>query len=105
MSVDGTPKFGTIAVKEITADITQTNVALSCKAAFVNRATGATHGWTQGTGAVWSKETMDRLLALQESMESDLARIHFEGVETPTRQNVQLQIGGIAEHLDDADPA
>lgn len=107
MSVDGTPKFGTIAVKEITADITQNNTTLTAKAAFVDRTTGNTHGWTQGGGAVWSRETVEILHALQASMEQDLARLHFqEGGTVVTGQRAPTQmLGGIGEHLEEADQA
>lgn len=107
MSIDGTPKFGTIAVKEITADITASTLTLSCKAAFVDRTSGSTHGWTWGEGGIWSQETKDRLRALQESMENDLARLHFQegGEMQVTRHSAQPQLGGIAEHLEDADQA
>ena len=106
MSVDGTPKFGTITVREITVEITQAGPNIVAKAAFVDRTTGHTHGWTQGTGAIWSPETRALLLQLAASMEQDLANLHFIGGAGPSgREESKPLFGGIAEHLEEADQA
>lgn len=105
MSVDGTPKFGTISVRELTAELLQSGPSLIGKAAFVDRTTGHTHGWTQGTGAVWSPETRALLMQLVESMEQDLANLHFLGGSSgPSgREESKPLFSGIAEHLEEAE--
>ena len=77
MAIDGTPKFTTLEVREIAAEITVNTVTLTGKAGFRDKNTGATHAWTKGEGAIWSKETMEQLQTLRGYMEADLARLHF----------------------------
>lgn len=107
MSIDGTPKFSTLVIKEISAEINGMSVVLSGKAAFVDRNNNATHGWTKGEGAIWSKETLEQLMALQQLMEVDLARLHFSvaGGGVPGREPAPAYVGGIGEHLEEADQA
>jgi hypothetical protein len=106
VSIDGTPKFGTISVREIVAEITQAGPNITGKAAFVDRTTGNTHGWTQGTGAVWSEVTRGLLMQLAASMEQDLANLHFIGGAGATgREESKPLFSGIAEHLEEADQA
>jgi hypothetical protein len=106
MPVDGTPKFSTLSVAEIQADFKGSNVVLTCKAGFVDRNTNVTHGWTRGEGAVWSRTTIDALVALREAMEQDLAAKHFvEYSATPTgvSHTPPERIGGIGEFLNEAE--
>lgn len=107
MAIDGTPKFTTLAVAEVAADFKGTSVTLSCKVAFGNRETGATHAWTKGEGAIWSKETIARLEELRAAMEQDLAARHFQEftVVNGGRAPSPTHIGGIGEHLSEADQA
>lgn len=109
MSVEGTPKFSSLVVKEITAEINGMSVSISAKAAFVDSRTNATHGWTKGEGAIWSENTKAQLLLLQQAIEEDLARAHFtDGVVQNaafTRNNAPAEVGGITEHLEEADQA
>lgn len=105
MAIDGTPKFQTLAVAELTAELKGSSVTLTAKAAFVDRASGLTHGWTKGEGAIWSQETIARLGALRESMERDLAGLHFNGPALPEQQAEQRELGGLGEHLMDAEQA
>lgn len=107
MSAEGTPKFSTLVVREITAEIGTSTVTLTGKAAYLDRTNGATHGWTKGEGAVWSKETIERLRSLQESMELDLASLHFIDAAPSQigRRLPSAEPGGIGEHLEDADQA
>lgn len=108
MSIDGTPKFSTLAVKEITAEINGMSVVLTGKAAFVDRNTNATHGWTKGEGAIWSEETKAQLLVLQQLMEEDLARLHFSDSYAADSGRPQMRTAapsGIGEHLEEADQA
>src|SRR5262245_8111668 len=102
MTTQGQPKFNALAIGAISADFTGTNVKVTAKAAFVNTETGATHGWTDGSGSVWSKETMAHLGALAASMEKDLAAIHFgeRPASAPAEAGVSLSPpGGLSEHL------
>lgn len=107
MSVDGTPKFTSLSVKEVTVSFSTTNVALTGKAAFVDRNTNMTHGWTNGEGAIWSRETIEAVLLLQQSMENDLARLHFVegggGRASVSGKPLQIPTGGLGEHLEEAD--
>ncbi len=104
MTAHGTPKFSTLVVREISAEITGMDIKLTGKAAFGDANSNTTYGWTKGEG-VWSKETLQQLLALQAMMEQDLARLHFTDAESPgTARNQPLRVpSGIAEHLDEAD--
>jgi hypothetical protein len=101
----GIPKFNAIAAYEGSFSFSALGAALNVKAAFVDTKVGHTHGWTTGTGSIWSKQTMDILNQLRDSMEADLARLHFEdgtietvvkssGVSTPSPAP-----GGLSEHL------
>jgi len=106
MAIDGTPKFASLVVAEITAEIKGSSKTLTAKAAFVDRATNHTHGWTKGEGAIWSPETIQALEALQESMERDLASLHFLGHSAPTASTTpSRELGGLGEHLAEADQA
>jgi hypothetical protein len=99
--IDGTPKFSSLALKEITADISANNIALVGKAGFVNRTNGATHGWTKAEGSVWSRATIEKLLELKELMEKDLATLHFQEFSTGTQpvERQPVDPGGLMEHL------
>jgi hypothetical protein len=101
----GTPKFNAIAALEGSFSFSALGAALNVKAAFVDTKTGHTHGWMTGAGLTWSKQTMDALNQLRDSMEADLARLHFEdgtvgtvekssGVSSPSPA-----LGGLNEHL------
>jgi len=81
------------------------NKSLTARAAFVDTRTGNTHGWTEGTGTIWSEETKRALVALVELMELDLSRLHFLGMpEAPSNiQGMRTEPGGLGEHLTDDD--
>lgn len=78
---------------------------MDAKAAIVNSSAGQTHGWTTASGN-WSPETLERLAALRESMESDMAKEHFVqekglstiGGSTPNNTTGSGD-GGLGEHL------
>lgn len=99
MAITGTPVFDGLTLIELEANLL--NKQLTCKAAFINTRQGATHGYTEGTGAIWSEETRVALRALTDCMERDLARIHLghtiEGLTPPA--SVQYP-AGLSEHLD-----
>jgi hypothetical protein len=98
----GTPVFDSLKVLELWVDVLQSS--MQCKAAFVNTKTGHTHGWTEGRGTMWSKETKKRLDALKESMEMDLMKVHFSGASEPAKSPGLQVSGGIKEHLEDDAP-
>jgi len=101
MVATGTPEFDGITLTTIEVDmITRSLVA---KAAFVNTKTGATHGWTEGTGTIWSAETKAAVAALAASMEKDLAVLHFGGTRESTGFS-SAATSGLGEHLADGDP-
>lgn len=95
----GTPVFDSMKVLEMWANFVDSN--MHCKAAFVNTKTGATHGWTEGRGTMWSKETKRLLDELKKSMEIDLMKVHFSGVAAPSGEAGLKTAGGIGEHLKD----
>jgi hypothetical protein len=67
--------FDALVVGDFTCDLTGATVALVAKAAFVNRETGHTHGWTRQTS--WSPATLSKLAELRTLMEIDLGRTHL----------------------------
>lgn len=75
----GTPKFTGLAIGELTINKMAPTTKITAKVAFIDPATGITYGWTTAEGALWSKDTLDKLNELLTSMEADVARIHFEG--------------------------
>lgn len=97
-----TVKFDALRVAEIKVSLIEAPVTIEAKAAFINTETGATHGWTTGR-AGWSDATIEKLKELRESMEADLARIHFvDGATvTPTTSSGDIREGfqGLGEHL------
>lgn len=105
--ITGTPKISGLAVLDLTAEIRATGCTLSCKAAWVDTTRGSTHGWTKGEGAIWSKETVERLLELAAAMEMDLAALHFNEARRPdaATERPLAELGGLAEHLDEANQA
>lgn len=106
MPAFGTPIFDALALTTIEVDLIEKN--LTAKAAFVNTRTGHSHGWTEGSGTIWSEETKVAVAALAASMERDLAKLHFGAtsepqVAAPGTQLGTLPVSGIGEHLSDGD--
>lgn len=103
MSVKGVPKFDSVTMGDINADFKKATISLGGVAAFVDSETGQTHGWTRGEGPVWSKETMLKLQELKDSMEHDLARVHFgDDVIQSNGENTRAGLAfprGIGEHI------
>lgn len=79
--IQGTPKFGGLAVAKIEVDFLKNPVHIDVQAAFVNMKTGDTHGWTRGSPG-WSAKTRELINTLRLSMEEDLAAYHLEGGAT-----------------------
>jgi len=97
--VKGTPRFDGLAICEGTFNLLSTAATLTAKAAFVDNTTGKTHGWTE-VRAGWSKETLRRLKELQESMEADLAAVHFtDGSSSFNGSGSEGVPPGLGEHL------
>jgi hypothetical protein len=92
----GIPKFDGVAVLEISVDFKGPSGKVEAVAAFVDTTTGETHGWTKGVGTTWSNQTKERLQALRESMEEDLAARSFGDRRSATRA---ADVGGLGEHL------
>ena len=97
--VKGTPRFDGIALCDGTFNLLSTAATLTAKAAFVDNTTGKTHGWTE-VRAGWSKETLRKLKELQESMENDLAGVHFTGSSSSFNDSDgEGAPPGLGEHL------
>ena len=79
----GTPKFNGIVVADGTFNFLEMSSTLTCRAAFVSSESGQTHGWTNGTGNIWSPETVAILKSLRESMERDLVNVHMVSDGSP----------------------
>ena len=103
MSITGTPKFNSLAVATLSADFTKPTVTFSAKAAFVDTKSGVTHGYTDASSSAWSKETMQKLKDLRDSMEIDLGKLHLDGITAATRTKGLDMESGLGEHLKDGD--
>jgi len=101
VSVKGSPRFNGLAAGRIEIDFLRNPIHIEVTAAFIDTETGHTHGWTKGEGAVWSPETRQAIKKLRESMEADLARIHFTDHATapPGLARQTGGEGGLGEHL------
>lgn len=106
MTVTGTPKFNGIAIATISVDFfSKPTTVVSAKAAFIHTEKEATYGWTEGTGNVWSQETMQKLKDLRASMELDLAKVHLDGVG-PVKESKGLDLDtGIGEYIESSTDA
>jgi hypothetical protein len=76
MPVKGVPDFDGLALLQIDPiDFSSTDVRLVAHAAFINLTNGNTYGET--TLSRWSKNTLNLLALLRESMEQDMADVVF----------------------------
>jgi hypothetical protein len=98
--IPGTPKFNALVVAEIAIDFLKSTA--KAKAAFINTLSGETHGWTEGSNTIWSEQTKIKLRELRESMEIDLAVVHFGDTQrtgtAPTSSPFPTN-DGLGEHL------
>lgn len=109
MSIEGHPKFNTLALATVSVNFLKPTLELKAVAAFTDSESGHTHGWTRGDGGVWSKETLKKLQELKLSMEQDLAALHFEGATKPGSTTASQKglgfSGGLLEHLGEEAPS
>lgn len=103
MAAQGSIVFDGIAIATVEADVI--NKKLTARAAFIDSKTGETHGWTEAQGTVWTEKTKAALVALINSMEQDMGRLHFAGIPaTPMPDSSsRSEPGGLGEHLQDHD--
>jgi hypothetical protein len=103
MAATGSILFDGIAITTIEADLLKKS--LTARAAFVNTRKGTTHGWTEGTGTIWSEETKQLMSGLVTSMERDLGNLHFTSVHSPSATPSGTPAGpaGLGEHLNGKD--
>jgi hypothetical protein len=81
-TVSGTPKFDSIFLGEIQIDLLASpDIRMQATAGYLDSKTGRRFGSTNKLGS-WSPETLLRLNALIESIETDVAADIFEGVAT-----------------------
>jgi hypothetical protein len=103
--IQGQPKFTGLALGRLTVNRMAPTMEIEAKVAFVDVATGVTYGWTEAKGALWSKDTLEKLAELISSMEQDVAAIHLNGgTAEPIIQTAKPTTtgGGLGEHLGDA---
>ena len=95
-------KFDRIALMELHVKLASATGEMVATAAFVNSATGQTHGST--TGRSWSAETTQALVHLRQCIESDMEAVHFDDAvlssNSPTKQGA---VGGLGEFLKETD--
>jgi hypothetical protein len=94
--IKGTLKADGLAVLEITHVSFVISTTMKAKIAFV-ASSGATMGWTEH--ANWSKETLEKLAALRESMERDVAQVYLAGYDGPSTPTSGSGPKGLADHL------
>jgi len=95
----GNMVFDCLTLAKVNVDFVK--MVVTATAAFVNSKNGATHGWTEATGTVWSTETLQKLQDLRISMENDLAKLHVGNFSAATAKT-GLAIDkeeGLSEHL------
>lgn len=104
--ITGTPKFNAITLGNLEVNFLrrgEDGPAISVKAAFVNTETGSSHGWTTAGsghgGPVWSALVYEKLTALQEQLEQEVAQLHMLDVGATTG-GIQGEQVGLGEHLD-----
>lgn len=100
MPVRGTPKFDAVALLGIKEIDFARELSLVGTGAFIDTSTGTTFGKTTCTN--WSRDTLNKLQELRESMEYDLAKQVFKQQENSTgvvdeRASSQPLAGGIVE--------
>lgn len=105
MTVRGTPRANALVVAQIQVDYLRNPVRVTALGALVDEKTGRTLGYTNGDGGTWSNETLEKLNALREAMEHDLASKVFtegpsRGVVQPEKRGLAV-VGGLGEHLGD----
>ncbi len=100
MTFRGDPKIDGLVVSEIEVNFLANPVTIEVTAAFISTKGGDTHGWTKGHGSQWSDETRQNLKALRESMENDMAKVHFVTSNSGATKKPTEDVGGLGEHLD-----
>lgn len=104
MATTGVIKFDGIAV--VTVEVNMMEKSMSARAAFVNTKTGESHGFTDGSGHVWSPETKVALANLVALMERDLGSLHFvDSPANPAAASTKAETGGLGEHVGDTTPS
>lgn len=74
----GQAKFDALALMGLTIDLHGAKT-ITAKAAFIDTKTGVTHAtFVNTTATLWSKDTLEALTALQQCVERDLAKQHFQ---------------------------
>jgi hypothetical protein len=81
-TISGAPKFDSIFLGEIQIDLHATpDIRMQAVAGYLDSKTGRRFGSTTKMGS-WSPDTLLKLNALIESIETDVAADIFEGVAT-----------------------
>lgn len=102
MAIQGVPDFDTLKVMAIHIDSEKRTMIVD--GAFTNSRTGRPHGWFREVGAVWSKETKEKVAELEKLLEADMAKVHFYSPDGP-KDPEGSKIVGLGEHLADEPPS
>ena len=103
--IRGTTKIDGLALGELRVSFLGEGLEIYGKAAFVDSTTGNTHGWTEGRGQLWSKNTLAKLAELRLCMEMDLGAVHLKNMEDGDTGTAAAEDdeGGLVEHLGTGD--
>ena len=63
-----------LVVTRITIDFLQTPNTVKALAGLVHQDSGVTRAWSEGSGGMWSTETLKKVQELRAAMEEDMAR-------------------------------
>ncbi len=103
--ITGTPKFDGLALGEIRVDFLSVpgRPCIEVKAAFVSSKTGKSHGWTRaGEATQWSQQVLEKLHALREQLELELAQAHLDDTNKEPEMTESPAPGGLGEHLSES---
>jgi hypothetical protein len=101
MTVRGTFKADALAIGRITVDFLANPSKVHALAALVVESQIAQPlGWCEGSGNMWSPETLTKVRELRDAMERDMARALFAtDVLEGTSKTGVIMTSGLGEHL------
>lgn len=103
--IQGIPNIDGLSIANIEIDFTKNPIHIRARAGFVNTKSGQTMGWTDFINGPWKKETLERLRAFTDSLESDIASVYLDnssGIITTTEKS-PVAVSGLGEFLEKND--